>query len=286
MRLIRFGDPGKEKPGMVLKDGTWIDASIFGEDYDEDFFGSRGLRRLRRWAATFASSQPKVNPESVRVGPPIVRPSKIVCIGLNYRGHAREAKMEIPPEPVLFMKASSSIAGPFDDLAIPRGASKVDWEIELGVVIGARLSAVPASRALDYVAGYIVVNDYSERSFQLERQGQWIKGKSADGFAPLGPFLVTPDEAGNVHDLRMFLTVNGKVMQDSSTGNMIYGVHQLISYVSQFMTLLPGDIISTGTPAGVGLGRRPPKFLKPGNVVESGIKGLGRQRQNVVASHR
>ena len=285
MRLIRFGDPGKEKPGMVLKDGTCIDASIFGEDYDENFFGSGGLRRLRRWATTFASSQPKVNTESVRIGPPIVRPSKIICIGLNYRDHAKETKVEIPPEPVLFMKASSSIAGPFDDLVIPRGASKVDWEVELGLVVGACARAVPASRALDYVAGYMVVNDYSERSFQLERQGQWIKGKSADGFAPLGPFLVTPEEAGNVHDLRMFLTVDGKAMQDSSTGNMIYGVHQLISYVSQFMTLLPGDVISTGTPAGVGLGRRPPKFLKPGNVVESGIKGLGSQRQNVIAFH-
>jgi 2,4-diketo-3-deoxy-L-fuconate hydrolase len=286
MRLFRFGEPGKEKPGMVLKDGTWIDTSIFGEDYGEEFFGSRGLRRLRRWAATFASSQPKVDPKAIRIGPPIVRPSKIVCIGLNYRDHAKEAKMDIPPEPVLFAKASSSIAGPFDDLTLPRGAAKVDWEIELGVVMGARVSAVPASRALDYVAGYVVVNDYSERSFQLERQGQWIKGKSADGFAPIGPFLVTPEEAGNVHDLRMFLTVNGKLMQDSSTGNMIYGVHQLISYVSQFMTLLPGDVISTGTPAGVGLGRRPPKFLKPGNVVESGIQGLGRQRQNVVAFHK
>ena len=285
MRLIRYGEVGKERPGMMLKDGSLIDCSIFGEDYDEEFFGNRGLKRLRRWAATFAVNAQKLR-TPVRLGPPIARPSKIVCIGLNYRDHAKETGSEIPREPIVFLKATSATAGPFDPLVMPRGASKVDWEIELGVVIGKRTSVVPETRAADAIAGYLVVNDFSERTFQLDHGGQWVKGKSADGFAPMGPYFVTPEEIGNPHDLKMWLAVNGRTMQNSSTANMIFGIPQVISYVSQFMTLLPGDVISTGTPSGVGMGRRPPKFLKIGDVIESGIEGLGKQRQEVVPWQR
>jgi len=280
MKLIRFGEVGQERAGMILRGGALIDASIFGEDYDEKFFDSDGMRRLRRWAATFASAQPKLRVPA-RLGPPIARPSKIVCIGLNYRDHARETGMALPDEPVIFMKASSATAGPYDDLVMPRNASKVDWEIELGVVIGKRASQVAEGRAMDYVAGYLVVNDFSERSYQLERGGQWCKGKSADGFAPMGPYFVTPDEIPNAHDLKLWLAVNGKTMQKSSTANMIFGIPKIVSYVSHFMTLLPGDVISTGTPSGVGMARKPARYLRPGDVVESGIEGLGRQRQEI-----
>ena len=286
MKLFRFGEKDKERPGLLLRDGSMVDVSIFGEDYDEKFFGTRGLRRLARWASVFASSQPKIDPASVRLGSPIARPSKIVAIGLNYRDHAKEAKMELPQEPVLFSKATSATAGPYDDLVIPRGASKVDWEVELGVVINSRARQLSDSRAFDHVAGYLVVNDYSERSFQLERGGQWFKGKSADGFAPLGPYLVTPDEIPNVQNLKLGLSVNGKAMQASSTANMVFSVAHLIAYASHFMTLLPGDVVSTGTPAGVGMGRKPPRYLKPGDIVEAGIEGLGTQRQRVVAPSR
>ncbi len=286
MKLFRFGEKDKERPGLLLRDGSMVDVSIFGEDYDEKFFATRGLRRLARWASVFASSQPKIDPGSVRLGSPIARPSKIVAIGLNYKDHAKEAKMELPMEPVLFSKASSAMAGPYDDLVIPRGASKVDWEIELGVVMGARAKLVSESRALEGVAGFVVVNDYSERSFQLERGGQWFKGKSADGFAPLGPYLVTPDEIPNVQNLKMALSVNGKAMQTGSTANMVFSVAHLIAYTTHFMTLLPGDVVSTGTPAGVGMGRKPPRYLKPGDVVEASIEGLGTQRQRVVAPNR
>jgi 2-keto-4-pentenoate hydratase/2-oxohepta-3-ene-1,7-dioic acid hydratase in catechol pathway len=286
MKLFRFGEKDKERPGLLLRDGSMVDVSIFGEDYDEKFFGSRGLRRLARWASVFASSQPKIDPGTVRLGSPIARPSKIVAIGLNYKDHAKEAKMEIPLEPVLFSKASSSVSGPYDDLVIPRSANKVDWEIELGVVLGTRAKLVSESRALECVAGFVVANDYSERSFQLERGGQWFKGKSADGFAPLGPYLVTPDEIPNVQNLKMALSVNGKVMQSGSTANMIFSVGHLVAYASHFMTLLPGDVMSTGTPAGVGMGRKPPRYLKPGDIVETSIEGLGTQRQRVVAPNR
>jgi 2,4-didehydro-3-deoxy-L-rhamnonate hydrolase len=286
MKLFRFGEKDKERPGLLLRDGAMVDVSIFGEDYDEKFFGTRGLKRLARWASVFASSQPKIDPGSVRLGSPIARPSKIVAVGLNYKDHAKEAKMEIPMEPVLFSKASSAIAGPYDDLVIPRGASKVDWEIELGVVLGVRAKLVSESRALECVAGFVVANDYSERSFQLERGGQWFKGKSADGFAPLGPYLVTPDEIPNVQNLKMALSVNGKAMQSGSTANMVFGVAHLIAYASHFMTLLPGDVVITGTPAGVGMGRKPPRYLKPGDIVETSIEGLGTQRQRVVAPSR
>lgn len=282
MKLIRFGEPGKEKPGVLLNDGSRIDVSGVFSDYDESFFEKGGLAALRSWLESNARGAPHVA-ASLRLGPPIRRPSKIVCIGLNFRDHAAETKAEPPKEPVIFFKATTSLVGPNDALVMPRNAKKVDWEVELAVVIGKRASYVPKERALDYVAGYALHNDYSERSFQLERGGQWVKGKSADTFAPLGPFLATSDEVPNPGNLRMWLRVNGETRQNSSTANMIFDVATLVSYVSEFMTLLPGDVISTGTPAGVGLGMNPPKFLQPGDVVELGIEGLGESRQQVVA---
>jgi 2-keto-4-pentenoate hydratase/2-oxohepta-3-ene-1,7-dioic acid hydratase in catechol pathway len=281
MKLIRFGDHGKEKPGLLLKDGSRIDASAFGADYDEKFFADGGLGRLDSWLRINSAVAPRI-PLSVRLGPPICRPSKIVCIGLNYRDHAAETKAETPKEPVLFFKATTSLVGPNDDLVIPKNATKVDWEVELAVVIRKKASYVSKEHALDYVAGYALHNDYSERSFQLERGGQWVKGKSADTFAPLGPFLATPEEILDAGNLSMWLKVNGNILQKSSTSNMIFDVPTLVSYVSQFMTLLPGDVISTGTPAGVGLGMNPPVFLHAGDVVELGIVGLGESRQQVV----
>jgi 2-keto-4-pentenoate hydratase/2-oxohepta-3-ene-1,7-dioic acid hydratase in catechol pathway len=284
MKLIRFGEPGREKPGLQLEDGARVDASAFGSDYDEAFFGGGGLARLREWAAAHAPGAPRVAP-GTRLGPPVVRPSKIVCIGLNYRDHAAETGAKIPTEPVIFFKATSSLVGPDDDLVTPRGAEKVDWEVELAVVIGARASYVTREDAGRHIAGYALHNDYSERTFQLERGGQWSKGKSADTFAPLGPFLATPDEIKDPQALPMWLTVNGETRQKSSTANMIFDVPTLVSYLSQFMSLLPGDVISTGTPAGVGLGIKPePVYLKVGDVVELGIDGLGRSRQRVAPS--
>jgi len=284
MKMIRFGEPGREKPGLQLEDGTRIDASGFGSDYGEAFFGGDGLARLRQWAAANAAGAPRV-PAGTRLGPPVARPSKIVCIGLNYRDHAAETGAKIPTEPVIFFKATSSLVGPDDDLVTPRGALKVDWEVELAVVIGARASYVAEADALRHVAGYALHNDYSERSFQLERAGQWSKGKSADTFAPLGPFLATTDEIPDAQALGMWLTINGETRQKSSTANMIFAVPTLVSYVSQFMSLLPGDVISTGTPAGVGLGMKPePQYLKTGDVVELGIERLGRSRQKVAPS--
>jgi 2-keto-4-pentenoate hydratase/2-oxohepta-3-ene-1,7-dioic acid hydratase in catechol pathway len=282
MKLIRFGDPGREKPGLQLEDGTRVDASAVGSDYDEAFFGGGGLARLREWSAANAARAPRVA-AGTRLGPPVARPSKIVCIGLNYRDHAAETGAQLPKEPVIFFKATSSLVGPDDDLVTPRGAEKVDWEVELAIVIGARASYVSLEDAPRHVAGYALHNDYSERSFQLEHGGQWVKGKSADTFAPLGPFLATRDEIPDPQALPMWLKVNGAYRQRSSTANMIFGVRVLVSYLSRFMTLLPGDIISTGTPAGVGLGIKPePVYLKPGDVVELGIEGLGESRQEVV----
>jgi 2,4-didehydro-3-deoxy-L-rhamnonate hydrolase len=282
MKLIRFGPSGSERPGLQLPDGTRIDASSFGSDYDEGFFGNGGLAGLREWAAAQAVRAPRL-PAGTRLGPPIVRPSKIVCIGLNYRDHAAESGMDLPAEPVIFFKATTSLAGPDDDVVIPRGSTKVDWEVELAVVIGKTARYVEDARALENVAGYALHNDYSERAFQLERGGQWVKGKSADTFAPLGPFLATTDEIADAGRLNMWLTVNGETRQRGTTANMIFGVAALVSYVSQFMTLLPGDIISTGTPAGVALGMRPaPVYLKPGDVVALGIDGLGEARQRLV----
>ena len=282
MKLIRFGELGQEKPGVLLQDGSRIDASALGSDYDEEFLGNGGLKQLDSWLRKNASSAPRVAP-SVRLGSPICRPSKIICIGLNYRDHAAETKAEPPKEPVIFFKATTSLVGPNDPLLIPRNATKVDWEVELAVVIGKRALYVSKEKALDHVAGFVLHNDYSERGFQLERGGQWVKGKSADTFAPLGPFLATPDEIPNVGNLKMWLKVNGNLRQNSSTANMIFDVPTLVSYVSQFMTLLPGDLISTGTPAGVGLGMNPPVYLRAGDVVELGVEGLGESRQQVTA---
>jgi 2,4-didehydro-3-deoxy-L-rhamnonate hydrolase len=280
MKLIRFGEPGKEKPGALLNDGSRVDASGLGSDYNEAFFGDSGLQKLNSWLQKNAASVPRVA-ASVRLGPPVCRPSKIVCIGLNYRDHAAETKAETPKEPVIFFKATTSLVGPNDALVRPLNSTKVDWEVELAVVIGKKASYLSKENALDHVAGYALHNDYSERSFQLEHGGQWVKGKSADTFAPLGPFLATPDEVPNVGNLKMWLKVNGNLRQNSSTSNMIFDVATLVSYVSQFMTLLPGDVISTGTPAGVGLGMNPQTYLNAGDVVELGIESLGESRQVV-----
>jgi 2,4-didehydro-3-deoxy-L-rhamnonate hydrolase len=282
MQLIRWGRPGEEKPGILTNEGLRLDVSGFGSDFDEHFFASGSLQKLQTWLAANSATAPTV-PDSARLGPPICRPSKIVCIGLNFRDHAAESKMEPPKEPVLFFKSTTSLVGPNDALKIPRNAEKVDWEVELAVVMVKRASYVSEADALDYVAGFALHNDYSERAFQLERGGQWVKGKSADTFAPLGPFLATRDELPNFAQLKMWLKVNGVFRQNSSTSEMIFGVPFLVSYVSQFMTLLPGDVISTGTPAGVGLGMKPPQYLKPGDVVELGIEGLGQSRQLVIA---
>jgi 2-keto-4-pentenoate hydratase/2-oxohepta-3-ene-1,7-dioic acid hydratase in catechol pathway len=280
VKLIRFGDVGAEKPGLLLDGDRRIDVSAAFRDYDEAFFGNNGLTNLRAWLAAEGAGAPEV-PATARLGPPIARPSKIVCIGLNYRDHAAESKQPLPGEPVLFLKSTTSIVGPNDDVIIPRGASKLDWEVELAVVIGRRASYVQKQDALQHVAGYVLHNDYSERAFQLERGGQWVKGKSADSFAPLGPFLATPDEIPDVHALAMWLTVNGERRQSGSTRDLVFDVPTLVSYVSQFMTLLPGDVISTGTPAGVGLGMTPPTYLRAGDVVELGVEGLGSARQVV-----
>ena len=282
MKLIRFGEAGNEKPGVQLDNGVRLDVSGFGADYDEQFFASGGLQLLGSWLKENASTAPRVV-NSVRLGPPVCRPSKIICIGLNFRDHAAESKMEPPKEPVIFFKSTTALVGPNDALKIPRGAEKVDWEVELALVIGKKASYVSQDQALDYVAGFVLHNDYSERSFQLERGGQWVKGKSADTFAPLGPFLATRDELANFGNLGMWLKVNGEFRQRSSTSEMIFGVPFLVSYLSQFMTLLPGDVISTGTPAGVAMGMKPPQYLKAGDVVELGIDGLGDSKQIVVA---
>jgi 2-keto-4-pentenoate hydratase/2-oxohepta-3-ene-1,7-dioic acid hydratase in catechol pathway len=282
MKLIRFGEPRREKPGLLLDDGTRLDASGAFRDYDEAFFGSGGLDELRAWLRQQGTSAPRVDP-AVRLGPPIARPSKILCIGVNYREHAAESGLPVPEEPVLFDKATTALCGPDDPVVIPRGGEKVDWEVELAVVIGAEARYVPESQALEFVAGYALHNDYSERAFQLERGGQWLKGKSADTFAPLGPFLATRDEVPDPQRLGLWLRVNGRPRQRSTTADMIFGVATIVSYVSHFMTLLPGDVISTGTPPGVALGMRPtPVYLRPGDVVELGIDGLGTSRQEVV----
>jgi 2-keto-4-pentenoate hydratase/2-oxohepta-3-ene-1,7-dioic acid hydratase in catechol pathway len=279
MKLFRFGPRGAERPGVVRGD-AWLDVSAFGEDFGEAFFGSHGLARLGAWLDENHASCPRVD-RSERLGPPISRPSKILCIGRNYRAHAAETGADVPTEPVVFMKATSALAGPNDDVHLPRGSQKTDWEVELAVVIGQGASYVTEEQALGHVAGFALHNDYSEREYQLERGGQWVKGKSADGFAPLGPLLVTRDEI-DFRDLKLWLKVNGELRQSSSTAHMIFDVPTLVSYVSRFMTLLPGDVISTGTPDGVGLGCQPPVFLKAFDVVELGIEGLGSARQRIV----
>ncbi len=277
MKLLRFGDAGKEKPGIAVNDEI-IDVSSFGEDFGESFFTNDGLTRFAPWFESNKSALPRVS-GSPRLGAPFTRPSKIVCVGLNYSKHAAESGMPLPKEPILFFKSTTSFAGPNDDVVIPRNSQKTDWEVELGVVIGKKASYVSEEDAMDHVLGFCIHNDYSEREFQLERNGQWVKGKSADTFAPVGPYLVTKDELPNYASLRLWLKVNGKMLQDSNTNDLIFGVPFLISYISQFMTLLPGDIISTGTPAGVGMGLKPPTYLKPGDIVELGIDGLGTQQQ-------
>ncbi|MDB4883760.1 MAG: 2-keto-4-pentenoate hydratase/2-oxohepta-3-ene 7-dioic acid hydratase [Gemmatimonadetes bacterium] len=282
MKLIRFGPVGQERPGVILADGRRIDASGFGQDYDEAFFGGDGLSRLAAWVGREGAAAPIVSDE-VRLGAPLCRPSKIICVGLNYRDHAKESGMAVPAEPVLFFKATSAIVGPNDDVVIPKGSTKTDWEVELAIVIGKRANYVSELEAPSHVAGYALHNDYSERVFQLERGGQWVKGKSCDTFAPLGPFIATPDEIADVDNLPLWLTVNGERKQNGSTRDLVFNVPTLVSYISQFMSLLPGDVISTGTPAGVAMGHTPPRFLHPGDVVELGIDGLGSSRQTLRA---
>jgi 2,4-diketo-3-deoxy-L-fuconate hydrolase len=282
LRLVRFGAAGAEKPGLKLDDGALVDASAFGEDWNERFFGTDGLARLAKWAAANAAKAPRVA-AGTRLGPAVARPANIFCIGLNYRGHAKETNAAIPAEPILFMKATAAWAGASDDLVLPRGSVKTDWEIELAFVIGKRTSYVSREAAMDHVAGFALHNDYSEREYQIERGGQWSKGKSADGFAAFGPELVTRDAFPRFGDARLWLKLNGETKQASSTNDLIFDVPTLVSYLSRFMTLLPGDVVSTGTPAGVGMGHKPPVFLKAGDVLEYGVEGLGEVRQRVVA---
>ncbi len=282
MKLIRFGAINEEKPGVFLANGTKLDVSAFGHDYDEAFFGENGIEKLQDWLKNNQDSCPVVG-DDVRLGPPLIRPSKIVCVGLNYAQHAAESGMDVPEEPVLFFKATSAIVGPNDPIIIPKGSEKTDWEVELAIVIGKKASYVSEKDALNHVAGYVLHNDVSERAFQLERSGQWVKGKSCDTFAPIGPFIATPDEIGDPNNLNLWLTLNGEEMQNSSTSDFIFNIQHVVSYISQYMTLLPGDIISTGTPFGVGLGLKLPRYLKAGDVVELGIEGLGTSRQTCIA---
>jgi 2,4-didehydro-3-deoxy-L-rhamnonate hydrolase len=282
MKLFRFGKRESEKPGVILEDGSRLDVSLFGDDFDELFFATNGIRRLQQWIGQHAKQCPRVD-ASARLGPCVARPSKIICIGLNYPRHISEGGAELPKEPVIFLKAPSAVSGPNDDGIIPRGSLKTDWEVELAVVVGKKATYMEPEDAMEYVAGYCLHNDYSERSFQLERGGQWVKGKSCDSFAPLGPFLATSDEIKDPHNLHLWLTVNGTTMQDSNTSNLIFRIPLLLSYISEFMTLAQGDVVSTGTPEGVGFGLRPPRYLKPGDYIEYGIDGLGTARQRTIA---
>ncbi|RIV23565.1 FAA hydrolase family protein [Fibrisoma montanum] len=284
MKLFRFGAPSHEHPGVVLPTGQHIDVTHFGEDYDETFFASNGPERLAHWLESHAQHCPDVSPDT-RFGPCVKRPSKLICVGLNYAKHAAETGAQPPAEPILFFKSTTALVGPNDEVIIPKRSEKTDWEVELAIIIGKKATYVELDDAMDYIAGYAVHNDYSERAFQLERGGQWVKGKSADTFAPLGPYLVTKDDVPNPNGLHLWLSLNGERLQDSNTDDMIFDVPTLVSYISQFMTLLPGDVISTGTPAGVGMGLKPQRFLQPGDVVELGIEGLGEQRQTAVSYH-
>lgn len=281
MKLIRFGNPGQEKPGVMI-DNKRYDVSQLVRDFDEDFFAGNGIDNLKA-ALDKNPGLPEVA-AGVRWASPVSRPSKIICIGLNYADHAAESNMAAPAEPVVFFKATSALCGPNDDVMVPRNSVKTDWEVELSVVIGKKASYVEEAESMDHVAGYCLHNDYSEREFQLERGGQWVKGKSCDTFAPLGPWIATKDEIKDVNNLRLWLSVNGKMMQNGNTSNLIFKVPFLVHYLSQFMTLLPGDVISTGTPAGVGLGQKPePVYIKAGDVMELGIDGLGSSKQTAVA---
>lgn len=279
MKFLRYGKTGQEKPGLLDADGNIRDLSAHVSDLSGAALNPEALAKLGSLDVN-ALSKVEGNP---RLGPCVAGTGKFICIGLNYADHAAESGMAVPPEPVIFMKATSAIVGPNDDLLIPRGSEKTDWEVELGIVIGKTAKYVSEEDALDYVAGYCTLHDVSERAFQIERAGQWTKGKSCDTFGPTGPWLVTKDEVADPQNLKMWLTVNGETMQDGSTKTMVYGVRHLVSYLSQFMSLQPGDIISTGTPPGVGMGMKPPRYLKAGDVVELGIEGLGSQKQNVRA---
>lgn len=283
MKLTRFHLSQRIHPGIFLDESTVIDAGHFGEDWNEAFFGSNGLGRLRTWLDANISSAPHIPVKELYFAPAIARPSKIICIGLNYADHARESGMQPPAEPVVFFKATTAWSGPNDNLVIPKGSKKTDWEVELAVVIGKTARGVSQTAALSYVAGYAIHNDYSERAWQLEGTGQWVKGKSADTFAPFGPFLATPDELDDIGQLRLWLKVNDDFKQDGSTSDLLFNIPHLVSYLSQFMTLLPGDVISTGTPAGVGHGRNPPEYIRPGDRIELGIEGLGVQKQLAVS---
>ena len=279
MKLLRYGEAGRERPGLIDKDGVIRDLSQHVADLGGETIDPKELDRL----AGIDPASLAVVTGNPRIGPCVHGTGKFICIGLNYSDHAAETGATVPPEPIIFMKATSAIVGPDDDILIPRGSEKTDWEVELGVVIGRKAKYVSEADALDYVAGYCTINDVSERAFQTERSGQWTKGKSCDTFGPIGPWLVTKDEVPDPQDLPMWLTVNGEKVQDGSSRTMVYGVRYLVSYLSQFMTLHPGDIISTGTPPGVGMGMKPPRYLKAGDVIELGIEGLGNQRQNVKA---
>lgn len=278
MKLIRFGEPGKEKPGVIINERRY-DVSAAVREYDEEFFGADGIAKLKDYINENHNNLVPVS-DDVRLGAPLARPSKIICVGLNYADHAKETGAAAPAEPILFFKSTTAIVGPNDDLVIPKGSTKTDWEVELAVIIGKKASYVSESAANAHIAGYCLHNDYSERAFQLERGGQWVKGKSCDTFAPLGPFIALAEDVENLDNLRLWLTVNGKMMQDGNTSNLIFNVPFLVHYISQFMTLLPGDVISTGTPHGVGLGMKPdPVFIKAGDVIELGIDQLGSSKQ-------
>ncbi|HEV2897700.1 MAG TPA: fumarylacetoacetate hydrolase family protein [Pseudaminobacter sp.] len=279
MKLVRYGEAGNERPGMIDADGNIRDLSAHLADVAGKAIDPASLESLARLDP---NTLPLVD-GNPRLGACVAGTGKFICVGLNYSDHAAETGATVPPEPIIFMKATSAIVGPNDDLLIPRGSQKTDWEVELGIVIGRKAKYVSEAEALDHVAGYCVVHDVSERAFQAERQGQWTKGKSCDTFGPTGPWLVTKDEVPDPQNLPMWLKVNGETMQDGSTKTMVYGAAFLVSYLSQFMSLLPGDVISTGTPPGVGMGMKPPRYLKAGDVVELGIEGLGSQRQQVRA---
>ncbi len=283
MKLFRFNKSGNLGLGMVDEQGKLIDISAYNRDFNEEFFNENGIEDLSNWLIAHANQCTEIDstPQFLAC---IGRPSKIICVGLNYAKHAKESYMEVPKEPVLFFKSTTAICGPNDPVIIPKHSEKTDWEVELAVIIGKKASYVKLDQAMDHVAGYCVHNDYSERAFQLERGGQWVKGKSCDHFAPLGPYLVTKDEVPDPHHLHLWLDVNGQRMQDSSTADLIFNIPFIVSYISQFMTLLPGDVISTGTPEGVGMGQKPvPVYLKPGDEIRLGIEGLGEQHQIAIA---
>lgn len=277
MKLFRFGEIGNEKPGVIIDD-IMFDVSQFVEDYNEYFFETNGIEKLNQLLSEVQNELHEI-PTGSRIGSCVARPSKIVCIGLNFADHAKESGAEIPKEPIIFFKSTTSLSGPYDEVVIPKNSSKTDWEVELAFVIGKKATYIEESEAMEYVAGFCLHNDISEREFQLERGGNWSKGKGCDTFAPLGPFLATKDEISDVNNLNMWLNVNEKPFQKSNTDQLIFKIPTIVSYLSQFMTLLPGDVVSTGTPSGVGLGFKPPIYLKEGDIMELSIEGLGTQKQ-------